>query len=463
MRLVVPSATASSEPSPGHRRAAALAAAILSLIGLVAAPFASTPLPVLPGLLPIVVGAALAAHLVTAALLFGQAYVLNRGGPAYLGAAYLFSAAIAVPYILTLPGVAASVPAEIAWSGSWANAAWLWTVGQVGFAALVAWYARRSTRDGTPPLRGIVIAVLAAAVALALLLPGAKALVEGAGLGWLASALAELGVTLSSVAALVLLARRSPWGSLVDLWLGVALLAAVIDGALTVLGGERFSLGWYIGRGVSVLGVMVVLQAVLFEITALYHSAAVLAEADALTNLANRRRFDRVLAQEWLRAQREQTPIALVIIDVDYFKRFNDRYGHPAGDLCLREIAALLTAAARRPADLAARLGGEEFALLLPGTDEAGAAHIAWGLRAALIARGIPHADGLGGGVTLSAGVADRRPAPTDFDSAALIDAADRALYRAKSEGRDRVAVDRQDGPTDPGSAQPGHSSGLMA
>lgn len=463
MHLLVPSAPALSEASPGHRRAAALTAAVLALIGLVAAPFASTPLPVLPSLLPILVGAALAAHLVTAALLFGQAYVLNRGGPACLGAAYLFSAAITVPYILTLPGVTANVLAGTAWSGSWENAAWLWTVGQVGFAALVAWYALRPARDGTPQLRGTAIGVVAAAVALALLLPGAKSLVEGAGLGWLASALAELGVTLSSLVALIFLARRLPRCSPVDLWLCIALLAAVVDGALTVLGGARFSLGWYVGRSASLLGVITVLQAVLFEITALYRRTVVLAEADALTGLANRRGFDRVLAQEWLRAQREQTPIALVIIDVDYFKRFNDRYGHPAGDLCLRQVAALLAGAARRPADLATRLGGEEFALLLPGTDAAGAAHLAWELRAALIALGIPHADGLGGGVTLSAGVAAQYPAPVDYGTAALIEAADRALYRAKSEGRDRVAVARPDGPTDPESGQAGHPPGLMA
>lgn len=463
MHLAVPSVPAPSISSLGHRRAAALTAAVLFLIGSVAAPFASTALPVLPGLLPILAGATLVAHLVTAALLLGQAYVLNQAGPACLGAAYLFSAAIAVPYILTLPGVAANFPSGMAWAGSWESAAWLWTVSKVGFAALVAWYALRPARDGKPRLRDAVIGVVTAVVALALLLPRAEALVEDAGLGWLASDFAELCVALSSFAALALLARRLPRCSLVDLWLCVALLAGVVDGALTVLGGERFSLGWYIGRGASVLGAMLVLQAVLFEITALYHRTAVLAEADALTELANRRGFDRALAQEWLRAQRECKPVALVIFDVDYFKRFNDRYGHPAGDLCLRQIAALLTAAARRPADLAIRLGGEEFALLLPGTDAVGAAHQARELRAALIALCIPHADGLGGVVTVSAGVAARSPTTSDYDIAALIHAADRALYRAKADGRDGVAVDQPDGQAGPYSGQTDRSPGMTA
>lgn len=416
----------------------------LALGALAAAPAAATPLPALLGLLPVLVGATLMAHLVTAALLFSQGSVSGRGGPVRLGSAYLFSAALAVPYVLGLPGVSAYLPAGAAWQGGWVSVAWAWCAGHIGFAALVARYALRPAQDGPPRLRAAVLAVLASAAVVTALLPGAERLVEDAGLGWLASAAAGPAVALSSLGALALLTRRLREGSVVDLWLSVALLAMAADAALTVLGGARFSLGWYFGRGASFLGDMLVLHALLREVTWMHHSASVLAEADALTGLANRRRFDRALALEWRRAQREQQPLALVMLDVDYFKGFNDRYGHLEGDACLRRIAALLTATTRRPADLAARLGGEEFAVLLPGTDTAGAAYLARDLLAALAALGIPHGDGIGGVVTLSAGVAALCPAVSDFDSAALIQAADRALYRAKAEGRGRVVLEQQ-------------------
>lgn len=451
-------------PSPGQRRAAAATAAALVLVGLAAAPVAGKPLPVLPGLLPALAGAMFVAQLVVAVLLFSQGRLGGRAGSVRLGGAYLFAAALSVPYILGLPGVADPggtfahlLPAGGERTGNWVGVAWLWCTGHVGFAGLVAHHALRSApeagrggawpggaaRDEPPRPRVAALALLALAATIAAALPWVERLVEGAGLGWLASAAAGPLVGAANLGALALLARRLRGGGLVEVWLCVALLAAAVDAGLTVLGGARFSLGWYVGRACAFLAIMLVLQAALREMLAAQHEASVLAEFDALTGLANRRRFDRVLAQEWRRAQRERQPLALVMVDVDHFKRFNDRYGHPAGDVCLRRVAALVGAAARRPADLAARLGGEEFALLLPGTGLAGAAYLARDLRAGVLALGIPHADGAEGVVTISAGVAARRPVASDFDTSALVQAADRALYRAKARGRNGVELDR--------------------
>ena len=165
---------------------------------------------------------------------------------------------------------------------------------------------------------------------------------------------------------------------------------------------------------------------------------------DGLTGLANRRRFDQDLRVECERARRSHESLALLMIDVDRFKRYNDRYGHVSGDACLRQVGAAIRSAIRRPGDLAARYGGEEFGVLLPQTDAAGARAMAQRIVDAVAALALPHADGGNRGiVSVSAGWAAARP---DQDAAvvasrgeALVEAADRLLYAAKAAGRGRV------------------------
>jgi diguanylate cyclase (GGDEF)-like protein/PAS domain S-box-containing protein len=168
---------------------------------------------------------------------------------------------------------------------------------------------------------------------------------------------------------------------------------------------------------------------------------AALATLDSLTGVANRRHFDERLQQEWARARRDNASIALLMIDVDHFKEFNDHYGHPAGDECLRSIAAIFAAAALRPGDLAARIGGEEFALLLPNTNAAGCQEIAERIRRGLSDLKMPHVLNLPTGfVTVSIGAAIGTSRMLKTATAdALVDAADRALYAAKRQGRNRV------------------------
>jgi diguanylate cyclase (GGDEF)-like protein len=162
--------------------------------------------------------------------------------------------------------------------------------------------------------------------------------------------------------------------------------------------------------------------------------------ADALTGLANRRRLDEMLETEWRRAARTQTPLAVVIIDIDAFKAYNDSLGHPEGDKCLVAVAEVIRHAASRAGDLAARYGGEEFMVLIPGLDHAGALAYAEMLRQACETRAIPHpASPVGPVVTISVGVAARVPSK-ELSVAALVAEADAALYRAKKAGRNRVA-----------------------
>jgi diguanylate cyclase (GGDEF)-like protein len=168
-------------------------------------------------------------------------------------------------------------------------------------------------------------------------------------------------------------------------------------------------------------------------------SLKVLAESDGLTGLANRRLFEDTLARELARARRSGAPFALILGDVDFFKKYNDRYGHVAGDDCLRKVAAAIALGVRRPGDLAARYGGEEFAVILPETSLEGAMAVAEAIRSAVADLRLAHADGPAGWVSLSLGVAAGLAA-AEPDSA-WVEAADRLLYEAKAGGRNRAAA----------------------
>ncbi|MBD2182537.1 diguanylate cyclase [Planktothrix sp. FACHB-1355] len=166
-----------------------------------------------------------------------------------------------------------------------------------------------------------------------------------------------------------------------------------------------------------------------------------LASSDGLTLVANRRRFDEYLNQEWRRLVREREPLSLILCDVDFFKAYNDTYGHIAGDICLQKVAEAIRQATRRPADLVARYGGEEFAVILPNTHSAGAVYVAEQIRAKVATMQIEHPNSqVSQFITLSLGVGSTIP---DYQSspAQLIAAADQALYEAKAQGRDRTVA----------------------
>lgn len=171
------------------------------------------------------------------------------------------------------------------------------------------------------------------------------------------------------------------------------------------------------------------------------HQLEVLSVTDALTRLANRRRFDAVWLDEWQRALRQATPLAVIMLDVDHFKAYNDHYGHQQGDECLRRVGEVLLTTVRRAGELVARYGGEEFVVVLPGTSVIHAMAVAESIRANIQAAGIAHAhSGVAAVVTVSLGVAVGIPTQGDARDA-LVHAADAALYRAKDQGRNRVVL----------------------
>lgn len=162
---------------------------------------------------------------------------------------------------------------------------------------------------------------------------------------------------------------------------------------------------------------------------------------DGLTQVANRRHFQEYLQQEWLQIGRQAAPISLILADVDYFKQYNDTYGHQAGDDCLRQVANAMKRAVKRSTDLVARYGGEEFAVILPYTDISGAIQVAEKIQQQIQTLGIVHeASSVNSYLTLSLGVASTL-AEDDQTSEMLIAAADQALYQAKTSGRNRLVV----------------------
>lgn len=168
-----------------------------------------------------------------------------------------------------------------------------------------------------------------------------------------------------------------------------------------------------------------------------------LANLDGLTEVANRRRFDEYFDQEWQRSGREQTPLSLILCDIDYFKNYNDHYGHQAGDACLRRVARAISETLCRPTDLVARYGGEEFAIILPNTSSEGAIHVAELLQLRIKQLGILHAQSrVSSYVTLSLGISSQIPVLSQ-ENQTLIAATDKALYLAKSEGRNTFCMEK--------------------
>lgn len=436
------------------RLIAALAAALVCLaipVGL----NADMKLAPTPAFLPAYAMAVLLTDLLTAYLMASQYRILRRPALLVLAAAYLYSGLIVIPQMLVFPGVFS--PSGLLGAGS-QSAVWLWVLWHGGFPLLVMGYLvvdrLQSSAEGAaaPPalayfmVAGVLALVLLATVAVTIGHDRLPQLIVTGSYQSLANSLWGQGVVVANAVALMAIVLKTRCRTVGQLGLALAMLASLIDAVLTLAGVARFSLGWYVARLCTVIASGSVLAVFIYEMTSLYARVLTLngalermAFVDALTGIANRRQFDQRLDAEWSRTYREGRSLALILLDIDHFKRFNDRYGHPAGDECLRRVAWAISSATRRPGDLAARYGGEEFAIILPNSDLAGAIAIAEKVTQAVRSLGLRHEDGTGGIVTVSAGVAALRPSSTGSTLAGLKSLADQALYDAKQQGRDRV------------------------
>lgn len=194
--------------------------------------------------------------------------------------------------------------------------------------------------------------------------------------------------------------------------------------------------GWWVPIVSSSLAIAV---AAMIGMTIEAQRLSVLSMQDSLTQMANRRSFDEALVREWERAWRSQSPLGVIICDVDYFKRYNDTYGHACGDECLRKVGAVIQRSVKRSVDIAARYGGEEFIVLLPGTNERGTMIVAERIRSEIEAMQLEHREsGISSFITLSLGASSVIPC-SSITPAAWLESADKGLYEAKQTGRNRV------------------------
>lgn len=444
----VTAAHAAPDVSGRQRQIALFAALFLIVWGVLLTPFANSPWLAVPGYMTAFGAAMFVTNILLAALLFNRGVAERSAATIQLGSAYFFVAIVFVPLMAVFPG--AFVPGSII--GETVSAVWIWNFWHTGFALLILRYALEVHRAlpgrRAKPVRECMVLVLVVVVIagiatvglpwLPALFANGKTFFEGPMrlIAW-----AVLGLNVAALYAVF----RIPDKTSEQVWLAVGMIAACLDVWLTFHGSNRFSLGWYLSKMGSLLTSMVVLMSLFVDLTSLYRRVwqanamlAQLASRDGLTGLANRRSFDERLDSEWRRAQRLQQPLALLMLDVDHFKLYNDTYGHLGGDDCLRRVSAAIGQHAARPGDLAARYGGEEFAVILPNTDITGAANLATRIRESVAALGLIHPQSSLQRVTISVGVAVIVPAQ-DQRPAALVAWADQALYQAKHLGRDRV------------------------
>ena len=444
--------------SLSERRTAFCAALLLAALAAAALPFGSRLGGESVALLPAVSAAALVAMLVCAAILHNQ-YHLTRFAPlAFLGAAYGSTAILLIPYILSLP----QVVAPNGFGAGDQTLPVLWAAWHVSFVVLSGAYVwseiffQRRALAGARDAENVQAYVLLTALC---------AILAGAGIVLFHADLPELvlrGVhtqafrlfvelpLLAAIAAIVVtLALRTKFRHTNHLWLGVVLIALAVEIALS---GEitrtPFSVSWYLGVGTAFVwqALFLVVQLVHgnYQLTAVVADRRSLEEEtlrDVLTGLYNRRGFNLRYEAAMADCRLACAPLALLALDLDFFKPYNDHYGHIAGDDALRRVSKALQQVANRPEDSCCRVGGEEFAIVLPMTDISGATAVAERVRGTMMRMRIPHAYGGPQAIlTVSIGVAVAEGG-APLAARELYERADKALYRAKRLGRNRFAT----------------------
>ncbi len=436
-----------------NRRLALVAGVAIAGLIAITFPFAGRPLPHVAAFLPMFAVFAVFSDALTAYLLMTHERVVHYPPLALLAAAFVFSGLVAALQVLTFP--TAFTPTGL-FDVNGQTSVWMWVFWHLGFPAWIVAYAvvdarwKRSDRLGlgTRPRwtrAAIPIAALVALLALPLSVFCANVTLVSHGNFSPGFRVGVFPLVIAvNVIALAIGVRRFWKGTIVQVWMLVALFTITCDVALNLLGGHaRFTLGWYAARICTLLSTSTLLAVLIAEIHTMYAQAAALAGIDGLTGIANRRTHEDRLEAAYRTALRSGRPYALIMFDVDWFKAYNDTFGHLAGDDALRAVAGAARASLGRSSDALARYGGEEFVVVLGDTTEAGARVVGERIRAAVSDLRLPHAPAAGGAfLSVSVGCAAYEP-PSGESPSGLRTRADRALYAAKDGGRNRVESDR--------------------
>ena len=420
---------------------AAAFVAIILLITLVAAHSRDQQEPAIRPFVPICATLWGTADLLTAYLLLTQFRVNGIRAFAVLGAAYTVPGLLTIAYTAYFPGLFLATPVP---PGLEQVSVWFWIVWHVVFAAIVAVYHivdrrldARLLNDGAIVRAftisiGASVAGSAAIIALIVhfqsLLP---VMVVGGRFAPLYGEVIAPTIVIVNVlaAAIILILSNRP--STLQIWLMVALLTAAFDAGLNAFASGRYTLNWYIGKLETLSTATAVLVVLLAEVSELYRRLGSLATIDVLTGLANRQSFDSDARWALQVGARQELSVAFLVIDIDHFKRYNDTYGHQAGDACLRQVAQSIRLSCGRAADLVGRYGGEEFVVLLAATTEDGANRVAETIRSGIEMLGLPHAASpVAPVVTVSIGGVVDGAGRMSLEE--LFRSADAELYRAK-------------------------------
>jgi diguanylate cyclase (GGDEF)-like protein len=417
----------------------------------VAARFSSVHAPVVYAAVPICAALWGAAALLTAYLLLSQFSVNGVRAFLVLGAAFAMTGLLTIPYLFFFPDLFRPLVVSV---GTEQVSVVMWTVWHLTFPILVGTYYivdRTLTARviDTAEIRGNIVLTVVLVVAGALVITGLTnaerdvlphLVVHGRFTTLWTHVYTPVIIVVNLVAALMVVAL-SKRPSRLQVWLAVALITAALDATLNALTTGRYTWPWYVGKIETLVTASVVLVVLLSEVAAMYRRLGTMAMLDPLTGLRNRRAIDDYL--RWVIRSRRSDPseLSFLVLDVDYFKGFNDRYGHAAGDVALRRIANSIVESLHRDLDIAARFGGEEFVVLLPETGAVAAQHVAERIRRGVEGMQITHgASKVYSAVTVSIGVAyvDKG---TRIDQTTLFSVADHALYMAKEKRNCTVVV----------------------
>jgi diguanylate cyclase (GGDEF)-like protein len=452
-----PADNATYTVAPLAQRRAALATTIgLLLVAVAAVPFGSRQIGEIDALLPAFGSATAVAMLVSAVMLRNQ-YSSTRYVPfAILSLAYSTTALLLVPYMLATPHVFS--PTGFGMGPQ--TTTWLWVTWHAAFIMLIGgyvWSESFFSRKSVDALEGaeflrlytLVATVLAVGTVSAIICFHSElpALVVGGTYTQLYHLLGEQLLLASACVVMATLIARNALRHTTHLWLLVVLAAFAIEICLNAdVVNVRFSVAWYMGFFEAAVWQSLYLVVQLRHLNE--HLAAMAADTqtlveeakrDALTGLFNRRGFDDRLQLALAECRTASASVALLVLDLDHFKAYNDHFGHLAGDDALRQVASAMSNVINRPADACCRVGGEEFAIILAPTDDAGAVTVAERVRIAVLRLRLRHAPHIElPGMTVSIGVAVANANSANAVKT-LYERADQALYRAKAVGRNRV------------------------